>query len=82
MIFCVLHKKCYGLVPDTFAFIVFVARNVCPKNLLHGEEIRPVAPWNKWGSGVGFLTHAHIHWAYISESVGGPLSPQSLISIA
>jgi len=31
-----------------------------PKVRLQGEEIRPIAPWNKWGSGVGFLTHAHI----------------------
>jgi hypothetical protein len=34
---------------------------------LVGEEIRPIAPWNKWGSGCGFLTHARSCGAYISE---------------
>jgi len=31
-----------------------------------GAKIRPVAPWNKWGSGVGFRTYA-LFEAYISE---------------
>jgi len=37
-----------------------------PEALLHGEEIRPIAPWNNGGSGYGFLTYAHRFGAYIS----------------